>query len=163
MKDDHRTAARWAFGLRRAIALLLLALLAYGGVVAAQHAYARQLGPWVISFAVGAAIVTIAAWFYPRASARVIIGLGAALAVLSLAVAFVAGLVWESLVGFGALLAAELISSSLSALWWPLRTLSAEDRRAVFRRLRQFPYRERRRIIWSRQYDPFLTRGDSPR
>lgn len=159
MKDEHRTAARWAF---RAIALLLLGLLAYWGGLAAQHAYARQLGPWVISFAVGAAIVTVAAWFYPRASARVIMGLGAVLVVFSLAVAFVAGLVWEPFVGCWALLAAELISSSLSALWWPLRTLSAEDRRAVFRRLRQFPYRERRRIIWSRQYDQFLTKGDSP-
>lgn len=83
--------------------------------------------------------------------------IGAVLASLSMVVVFINGLIWEPVVGVCVLLTFEAAPVYLSALWWPLRHVSSADRRAALLRLRKLPYRERRRVMWSRRYDQLLS------
>lgn len=152
---------RWALTGFRAIPLvLMLGLLAFGSTVAAQNAFRHHLELSVMLFVVGSVIAATAAWFYPHRHAVAVMLLGAAPAGI---VAFEAGLVWEPFVAFCVFSAVCVIPAVLSIMWWPLRKLSYDERVAVYQRLLKQPHDERMRRLWSRQYDHFVSNGESPR
>lgn len=150
---------RWAFTFLRTIPLLLmLGALALGGAIAAHHAYQHQLGLLVVLFVAGTLIIAVAGWFYPRSGFWFGLAIGMMPAGTSLAWSFEAGLLWEAMVAFCVMCAAVCIPALASVMWWPLRGLSYEERRDIFRRLNEMPYDNRMRLLWSRRMDRFLLR-----
>ena len=145
---------RWGVIALSAIPLLLiLGLLVYWGAIAARHAYAHHLTLFIIPFVMGTSVATVASWSYPNSRAVAAMELAAIPLGISLAAGAMAGLYWEAAVAFCVVASACALSGVLSVLWWPLRGLSQDERRAVFRRLLAMSHNERLRILSSRDYD----------
>lgn len=159
----HRFVQIMLSVLRVIPTVMLIGALGFFGNIALQHALQHDLFPAVVVF-VAATIAMPLAWL---PSQRVSSSLSSSLSAIccmavaySLIQALAVHLYWETFVAFAICFTPTLVVIIARLVWWPLRTLSKEDRKTVSRALNRLPYDERQRIIWSGAYERLLNQTD---